>query len=151
MSPHADPPQLEMMCPPHPTHVQSATKKTSIYNSTKLYMKVNCMVHPIIFVPHCECLYLLLKSQSRERETKGISLFVSTAHPLSLHHFHVRTQTISRPSKSMPLTHSRVTVTVFQVKALYGHWTSEYAHYGHRIHSCGDHTVPSSPYVSVFC
>src|SRR3990170_6207844 len=85
-----------------------------------------------------------------ERETKGISLLVSTGHPLSLHHFHVRTQTISRPSKSMPLTHSRVTVTVFQAKTLYGHWTSEYAHYGHRIHSRGDHTVSSSRYVSVF-
>ena len=36
-----------------------------------------------------------------ERETKGISLLVSTGHPLFLHHFHVRTQTISRPSKSM--------------------------------------------------
>src|SRR5215216_5267987 len=36
-----------------------------------------------------------------ERETKGISLLVSIGHPLFLHHFHVRTQTISRPSKSM--------------------------------------------------
>ena len=34
----------------------------------------------------------------------------------------------------MPLTHSRVTVTVFQAKALYGRWTLEYAHYGHRIY-----------------
>ena len=48
------------------------------------------------------------------------------------------------------MTHSRVTVTVFQAKALYGHWTSEYAHYGHRIHSRGDHTVSSSRYISVF-
>ena len=51
----------------------------------------------------------------------------------------------------MPMTHSRVTVGVFQAKALYGHWTLEYAHYGHRIHSRGDHTVSSSRYVSVFC
>ena len=49
-----------------------------------------------------------------------------------------------------PMTHSRVTVTVFQARALYGRWTSEYAHYGHRIHSRGDHTVSSSRYVSVF-
>ena len=50
----------------------------------------------------------------------------------------------------MPTTDSRMTVTVFQAKALYGHWTSEYAHYGHRIHSHGDHMVPSSRYASVF-
>src|SRR5215216_6687879 len=31
----------------------------------------------------------------------GISLLVSIGHPLFLHHFHVRTQTISRPSKIM--------------------------------------------------
>ena len=37
----------------------------------------------------------------------------------------------------MPMTHSRVTVTVFQAKALYGQWTSEYAHYRHHIHSRG--------------
>ena len=51
----------------------------------------------------------------------------------------------------MPLAHSRVTVTVFQAKALYDWWTLEYAHYGHRIYSRGDHTVSSSRYVSVFC
>ena len=50
----------------------------------------------------------------------------------------------------MPMTHSRVTVTVFQAKALYGWWTSEYAHYGHRIYSRGDHTVSSWRYISVF-
>ena len=80
-----------------------------------------------------------------------ISLLVSTGHPFSLLHFHVRTQTISWPSKSMPLTHSRVTVTVFQAKALYGHLTWEYAHYGHRIHSRGDHMISSSRYVFIFC
>jgi hypothetical protein len=32
-------------------------KKIYIYNTTKLYMKVNCMVHPMIFVPYCECLH----------------------------------------------------------------------------------------------
>ena len=51
----------------------------------------------------------------------------------------------------MPMTHSRLTVIVFQAKALYGRWASEYAHYGHRIYSRGDHTVSSSRYVSVFC
>ena len=56
-------------------------------------------------------------------------------------HFHVRTQTISRPSKSM---HAHDTFTRD------GHWTSEKGYYGHRIHSRGDHTVSSSWYVSVF-
>ena len=50
----------------------------------------------------------------------------------------------------MTLTHSHVTLTVFQAKALYGHWTSEYDPYGHRIHSRGNHTVSISRYVSVF-
>ena len=51
----------------------------------------------------------------------------------------------------MPTIHSRVTVTLFEAKALYGRWTSEYAHYGHRLHSRGDHTVPISRYVTIFC
>ena len=68
------------------------------------------------------------------KKTKGISLFVSIGYPLSLHHFHVRTQTISRPSKSTPHTHSCVTVIVFQEKAQYGLWTLECGHYGQHIH-----------------
>ena len=47
-------------------------------------------------------------------------------------------------------THSRVMVTVFPAKALYGHWTSKYAHDGHHICSRGDHMVSSSRHVSVF-
>src|SRR4051812_21810144 len=68
--------------------------------------------------------------------------------PLSLHPFHVRTQTIYRPSKIMLLAHSRVTVIVFQAEAQYSHWTSEYAHYGQHIHfvviirSLAHHTAP---------
>ena len=85
-----------------------------------------------------------------KRNEGHISPFLNRTSPLS-HHFHVRTQTISRSSKSMhATTHSRVMVTVFPAKALYGHWSLEYAHYDHRIHSRGDHTVSSSRYVSIF-
>ena len=68
---------------------------------------------------------------------------------LSLHRippstpFHVRTQTISRSSKSNPPAHSRmfhlslviytVTIIVFGAKAQYVHWTSESTHYGHHL------------------
>ena len=74
---------------------------------------------------------------------KGISLLVSTGHPLFLHHFHVRTQTISRSSKSKPLENSRMfhlslaiyamMIIVFEAKARYIHWTSESTHYGHHL------------------
>ena len=55
----------------------------------------------------------------------------------------MRTQTISRSSKSKPPTHSRmfhlslaiytVTIIVFGAKARYVHWTSESTHYGHHL------------------
>ena len=71
---------------------------------------------------------------------KSISL--SIAYP-PLRPFHVRTQTISRSSKSKPPTHSRmfhlslaiytVTIIVFEAKARYVHWTSESTHYGHHL------------------
>ena len=61
----------------------------------------------------------------------------------TLHPFHVRTQTISRSSKSKPPENSRMfhlslaiyamTIIVFEAKARYVHWTSESTHYGHHL------------------
>ena len=75
-------------------------KSTSIQYCKVIWStKVNCMVHPMIFIPHCECLYfytmkLVIIKRNEEH------LFLPIAPFLRL--FHVRTQTISRPSKSMP-------------------------------------------------
>ena len=83
---------------------------------------------------------------------KGISLLVSIGHPLFYTTFTYTHKLSLGPLKvCMPMTPSRVTITVFQEKALYSQWRSEYAHFGHRIYSHGDHTVSSSRYVFVFC
>ena len=68
---------------------------------------------------------------------------LSPSHTPPLRPFQVRTQTISRSSKSKPLAHSRmfhlslviytVTIIVFEAKARYVHWTSESTHYGHHL------------------
>ena len=86
-----------------------------------------------------------------KRNEGHISPCLHQTPPLSTPLSRTHTNYILAPLKvCMPTTHSRRTVTVFQAKVLYGHWSSEYAHYGHRIHSRGDHTVSSSRYVSVF-
>ena len=107
-------------------------------------MKVNlhCMAHPMIFIPHCEFLYFYtIYKVSHNKEKCKASL--SQSHTPSLRPFHVRTQTISRSSKSKPPAHSRmfhlslviyiVTIIVFEVKARYICWTSESTHYGHHL------------------
>ena len=86
---------------PTTPHTQSATKKISIYNSTMLYIEVNCMVHP----KYLFCIvnvYIFSKNISHGKEKRRAYPSLSPPDtPLFLHQFHVHTQTISRPSKSM--------------------------------------------------
>ena len=82
-------------------------------------------------------LYMKLVIIERNKE------HLSPSHTPPLRPFHVRTQTISRSSKSKPPTHSRmfhlslaiytVTIIVFEAKARYIHWTSEFTHYSHHL------------------
>ena len=107
------------------------------------YERLHCMVPTMIFIPHCEFFYifiLYIKLVIIKRNEEHLSL--SIAYP-PLRPFHVRTQTISRSSKSKPPTHSRMfhlslaiyamTIIVFEAKAWYVHWNSESTHYGHHL------------------
>ena len=96
----------------------------------------------MIFFPHCEFLYFYtIYKVSHNKEKRRASL--SPSHTPPLRPFHVRTQTISRSSKSKPRAHSRMfhlslviytmTIIVFEAKARYIHWTSESTHYGHHL------------------
>ena len=96
----------------------------------------------MIFILHCEFLYFYtIYKVSHNKEKQRASL--SPSHTPPLRPFHVRTQTISRSSKSKPPAHSRmfhlslaiytVTIIVFEAKARYVHWTSESTHYGHHL------------------
>jgi len=105
-------------------------------------VNLHCMVPPMIFSPHCEFLYFYtIYKVSHNKEKWRASL--SPSHTPPLRPFHVRTQTISRSSKSKPPEKSRVfhlslaiyamTIIVFEAKARYIHWTSETTHYGHHL------------------
>ena len=109
--------------------------KFYIYNTTKIYMKVNCMVHPMIFVPYCECLHFYPIKLVTIKRTKGISLSHSLHRtPLSLRPFHIHTQTISRPSKSTPpYTFTRDGHCISSESAIRS-LDLECAHYGQHIH-----------------
>jgi hypothetical protein len=106
------------------------------------YERLHCMVPTMIFIPHCEFVYFYtIYKVSHNKEKRRASL--SPSHTPPLRPFHVRTQTISRSSKSKPPAHSRmfhlslaiytVTIIVFEAKARYVHWTSESTHYGHHL------------------
>ena len=99
-----------------------------IWRSTNA--NLHCMVPTMIFIPHCEIVYFYtIYKVSHNKEKRRASLSPS--------------QTISRSSKSKPLTHSRMfhlslaiyamTIIVFEAKARYIHWTSESTHYGHHL------------------
>ena len=105
-------------------------------------VNLHCMVHPMIFIPHCEFFYFYtIYKVSHNKEKRRASL--SPSHTPPLRPFHVCTQTISRSSKSMPPAHSRMfhfslaiytmMIIVFGAKARYVHWTSESTHYGHHL------------------
>ena len=105
-------------------------------------VNLHCMVPTMIFIPHCEFVYFYtIYKVSHNKEKRRASLSPSHSPPLCP--FHVRTQTISRSSKSKPPAHSHmfhlslalytVTIIVFEAKARYVHWTSESTHYGHHL------------------
>ena len=99
-----------------------------IWRSMNIYL--HCMVPTMIFIPHYDFLYFYtIYKVSHNKEKRRASL--SSSHTPPLRPFHVRTQTISRSSKSKPPAHSRmfhlslaiytVTIIVFEAKARYVH------------------------------
>ena len=96
-------------------------------------VNLHCMLPIMIFIPHYEFLYFYTIYKVSHNKDKWRSS-LSPSHTPPLRPFHVRTQTISRSSKSTPLAHSHmfhlslaiytVTIIVFEAKAWYIHWTS---------------------------
>ena len=104
-------------------------------------VNLHCMVPTMIFIRtvNLYIFILYIKLVIIKRNEEHLSLHrIPPSTP-----FHVRTQTISRSSKSKPPAHSRmfhlclmiytVTIIVFEEKALYVHWTSESTHCGHHL------------------
>ena len=97
-------------------------------------VNLHCMVHPMIFIPHCKFLYFYtIYKVSHNKEKQRASL--SPSHTAPLCPFHVCTQTISKSSKIKPPAHSRMfhlSLAVYTVTIIV--LTSESTHYGHHLH-----------------
>ena len=135
---------------------------TYIQHYTVIWRSMNvnlhCMVHTMIIILHCKFLYFYtIYKVSHNKVKRRESL--SPLHTPPLRPFHVRTQTISRSSKSKP-QHIHA---CFIFLSRYIQWRSLYLKRKHDTYIglqnplitvtftfCGYYTVMGSPYNSVF-
>ena len=108
------------------------------------YERLHCTVPTMIFIPHCEFVFLILyiKLVIIKRNEEHLSLH--RIPPPSMPLFTYARKLSPGPLKVSPPAHSRMfhlslviytmTIIVFETKAWYVHWTSESTHHGHHLH-----------------